>query len=293
MAVGQAHSLIHFIRKISDPGGTAGRTDRYLLEQYVVCGSDTAFSALVQRHGRMVLNVCRRMLGHAHDAEDAFQAVFLVLARKASTIHQPEAFGSWLHGVAYRTASKRESPPHAGEHTSRGCALPAGVECTSAFLPRDMQPILDEEISHLPERYRVPLILCYLEGHTQAEVAPRLGWPRGTVATRLSRSLDRLRTRFRRRGLLLPTGLLASALAPHCASAAVPRAACGCDGPRCVVLRKRRSGSRGWRFHLRDGTRKRSTHEHAREQTADGDVDCPDAWSDRFWSGGSMGAHAR
>src|SRR5262249_26855177 len=149
----------------------------------------------------MVLAVCRSVLRHAQDAEDACQATFLVLARKATTVRKPHSLAHWLHGVAYRLAARARAErdrPHDRRNTDRPPANPLD-ELTG----RELHQILHEELARLPESYRLPLILCYLEGEPQDEAARQLGWTVTTLKGRLNRSRNLLRRRLRRRGLAL------------------------------------------------------------------------------------------
>jgi RNA polymerase sigma factor (sigma-70 family) len=171
----------------------------------------------------MVLAVCRRVLRDAHDVEDAFQATFLVLVRNANSIARPELLGNWLYGVAYRTALKAKAAGARRREVERRAALPA-TEAAEDVAWADLRPVLDQEVSRLPEKYRVPFVLCYLEGRTNAEAARLLGCPKGTVLSRLAWARERLRSRLTRRGLVLSAGLLATLLARKAASAAVPPA---------------------------------------------------------------------
>ena len=168
-------------------------------------GSDAeaAFETLVRRHGPMVLGVCRHILDELHDAEDAFQATFLVLARKAGTIRDRRVLGRWLYEVAYRIAIR--SKTHSARrrtHEREGAemsAVAAGPEFDAAWI--ELRPVLHEEVNRLPEKYRTAVVLCYLEGRTNEEAAEMLQWPVGTVKGRLSRARDMLRSRLTRRGL--------------------------------------------------------------------------------------------
>jgi RNA polymerase sigma factor (sigma-70 family) len=196
--------------------------DPQLLERFLRRRDEAAFAALVRRHGPMVLAVCRRLLADAHDAEDAFQATFLVLARKASSLGRPERLGNWLYGVAYRTALKARS--HVARRRLREQPL-ADVPVAGGVADlvwRELRPILDEELERLPEKYRTPIILCYLEGVSKRDAARRLGWPEGTLSTRLHRARALLRGRLTRRGLALSAGVVSAALAQGAAPAAVP-----------------------------------------------------------------------
>jgi RNA polymerase sigma factor (sigma-70 family) len=198
----------------------AGLTDGQLLERFVRRREPAAAAALVQRHGPMVLGVCRRVLGNVHDAEDAFQATFLVLVRKAASIRGD--VGSWLHGVARRTAlNARASRAKRRERERSVLALP---EPAVADQPggRDLQPLLDREVSRLPEKYRTVLVLCGLGGQTGREAARQLGLPHGTVASRLARARALLAKRLARHGLALSGGALAAGLWPGATSACVP-----------------------------------------------------------------------
>jgi RNA polymerase sigma factor (sigma-70 family) len=210
-------------RRISDAGTVDGLTDADLLRRFATDRDQAAFATLVERHGPLVLSVCRRVLGTVQDAEDAFQATFLVLARKAGVIRDPGLLGNWLYGVASRIARKARvglSKRHMHEKQVR--MLPS-IEAPAAAVPDDVAPILDEELNRLPEKYRVALVLCYLEGKTNEEAARLLRWPTGTVKGRLARARDLLRNRLVRRGLRASALLLATFLAQARArAAAVP-----------------------------------------------------------------------
>jgi RNA polymerase sigma factor (sigma-70 family) len=169
----------------------------------------------------MVLGVCRRVLHDHHAAEDAWQATFLVLARKAGSLERPAALGPWLHGVALRTALKARALAARRHVCERRAATPE-AEPPDDLVWRDLRPVLDEAIGSLPEKYRVPFVLHYLEGRTVAAVARELGCPRGTVGTRLARARERLRSRLAGRGLALSAGVLGLALSRAAASAAPP-----------------------------------------------------------------------
>src|SRR6266404_3914775 len=184
-----------------------------LLERFAQQRDEAAFAGLVQRHGPQVLGLCRRILQHQQDAEDAFQATFLVLARKAGTISKRECVGSWLYSVAFRIAqrarAKRARLPVSEPNPPE---IPV-ADPTPDLLWRDLRPILDEEVNRLSPKYREPFHLCYFEGKTNEEAAEEIGCPLGTILSRLSRARDQLRARLKRRGITLSACLLVSFLA--------------------------------------------------------------------------------
>jgi RNA polymerase sigma-70 factor (ECF subfamily) len=182
-------------------------SDTQLLEFFVRWREEAAFAALVRRHGPMVLSVCRRVLRHAQDAEDAFQATFLVLAKKAHRLRQPKLLANWLYGVAYRTAlHARQRAAHRSAR-EREAASMTEAESNPVSEGPELRRLLDEELNHLPEKYRAPLVLCYLEGKTNEEAARMLGWPSGSISHRLARGRELLRERLAPRlGML--SGLL-------------------------------------------------------------------------------------
>jgi RNA polymerase sigma factor (sigma-70 family) len=194
----------------------AGLPDADLWDRYVRERDEAAFAALVGRHGPMVLGVCRRILRNRHDAEDAFQATFLVLVRKAASLRSPRTIANWLHGVARRTAlAARGSAP---ERQAREAAVPPRV-VTPDDPWDDLRPVLDQEITRLAEKYRIAVVLCDLEGKTRKEAARQLGWAEGTVASRLARGRGILAERLARRGF--GAAVLAAALAGEAAPAGV------------------------------------------------------------------------
>jgi RNA polymerase sigma factor (sigma-70 family) len=186
--------------------------DEQLLRRFVGEGDQSAFAALVQRHGPLVLGVCRSVLRHEHDAEDAFQTTFLTLARSAGSIRRPGALACWLHGVAARVACKaRTAAARRHLRESRAAQLPR-LDAHDEISWRELRGIFHEELAHLPEKYRAPLLLCYWEGKTGDEAAAQLGCPAGTLKERLGRARQLLRRRLSRRGLGLPAALLATLL---------------------------------------------------------------------------------
>jgi RNA polymerase sigma factor (sigma-70 family) len=192
------------------------------LDRFTAHGDENAFAAIIRRHGPMVWGVCTRTLGRAEDAEDAFQATFLVLVRKARSLAQPERLGPWLYGVAQRTAVKARCDALRRQAREAPAGDVPAAETTPAVVLSDLRPVLDEEIQRLPARYRTPFLLCYLEGLTNDEAALRLGCPKGTILSRLSRAREILRGRLARRGLGLTGAALATALSDTFGTAAVP-----------------------------------------------------------------------
>jgi RNA polymerase sigma factor (sigma-70 family) len=220
MATLQPHPLVRYVRALAAPSGTAGLSDAELLERFAAEGDEAAFAALVSRHGPLVLGACRRVLRHWHDAEDAFQATFLVLARRAGSVRL-RALSPWLHEVATRTALKARAQAARRRTCERRLPRSPSEVPAEDVVWRDLRPLLDEAIGRLPEKYRVPVVLCYLEGRTVAEVARQLGCPRGTVAARLARGRERLRARLFRRGVALSAAALVT-VTKGTASARVP-----------------------------------------------------------------------
>jgi RNA polymerase sigma factor (sigma-70 family) len=187
-------------------------SDGDLLARFVTERDGEAFAALVRRHGPMVLSVCRRVLRDRHDAEDAFQATFLVLAKKAGSVSNLRFLGAWLHGVAHRSALAARRAAAVRRKKESRIAEMALHEATSEGPPAELLSLLDRELTLLPERYRVPVVLCDLEGLTRKEAARRLGWREGTLAGRLFRARAILAKRMSRQGLSISGGLLAASL---------------------------------------------------------------------------------
>jgi RNA polymerase sigma factor (sigma-70 family) len=196
-----------------------GLTDGQLLGRFIATRDQTSFAALVRRHGPMVLGVCCRVLGDFHDAEDAFQATFLVLARRASSVLKRESVGCWLHGVAYHTALRAVSA--LGRRRSRERPMSdAPHPIVEPDEPRDWLPLLDRELALLPEQYRAAIVLCDLEGRTRKDAASLLAITEGTLSSRLARGRALLAKRLTNCGVVLSGGALAVALS-HEASAQV------------------------------------------------------------------------
>jgi RNA polymerase sigma factor (sigma-70 family) len=217
--------LTEFLRQLrgNEALRTLGeRTDDELLERFVTRQEEAAFAVLVQRHGPMVLGVCRHLLFNIQDVEDAFQATFVVLVSKAASIRSRTLLAGWLYRVAYRVAMRARV--HAARRRDREVA---GVETMAAepdaeAIDPQLRPLLHEELNRLPEKYRLLIVLCYLQGKTHEEAARQLACPIGTVKGRLARAREMLRPRLARRGLTLSAAALASALTLKSASATVP-----------------------------------------------------------------------
>jgi RNA polymerase sigma factor (sigma-70 family) len=227
MPSGQLGTLVAYLRRVAAPQDAAVAPDSLLVERFASRRDEAAFAALVQRHGPLVWGVCRRVLGHDPDAEDAFQATFLVLARKAGSIGRRASVRSWLYAVAYRVAVRARAAAARRRARERPVAEPPAAAASAPDPDQhEVRAILDEEVSRLPERQRLPVILCYLEGKTNDEAARELGCPRGTVATHLARARQRLRGRLARRGLALGAGAVAAPpVAPAALLDSTPRAA--------------------------------------------------------------------
>lgn len=201
-------------RRCSDGVG-----DGELLERFVALGDEVAFSALVTRYGSMVLGVCRRVIGNLHDAEDAFQATFLVLARKARSLREPNSLSNWLYGVAYRTALEARTKAVRLRVRERVLSEEPVVAGQHELDRIEIRAILDGEINRLPQRYRSPFVLCCLEGRTNEEAARLLCCPKGTILSRLAWARQRLRQRLTRRGVTLSVASLGTLWATEAASA--------------------------------------------------------------------------
>jgi RNA polymerase sigma factor (sigma-70 family) len=186
------------------PGDLADST---LVQRFVVDRDQGAFDALVRRHGQFVLNICRRVLGDAHSAEDAMQATFLILARKAAALDLQRPLASWLYMVAYHVALRLRAvlarQRRTDLHAARGRPAQLADEAVAELEVREIHQVLREELQHLPDQYRRPLALCYLDGQTHAEAARTIGMPRGSVAKRIGEALALLRERLLDRGITL------------------------------------------------------------------------------------------
>ena len=202
-------------------GAVGGLSDGKLLEQFAASRDEAVFEALLVRHGPMVWGVCHRILRDPNDAEDAFQATFLVLARKASSIAHREMVANWLYAVAYKTAVRARAMAARRRVRERQAAeMPEPVARVDER-PDDLLALLDQELSRLPATYRIPVVLCDLEGKTHKEAASQLGLPVGTLSSRLSRARAMLAKRLTRHGVSVSVGSLAVLMARD-ASATVP-----------------------------------------------------------------------
>lgn len=214
------NAVIQQLRSAADRD-RAGSTDGELLTRFLNQRDDDALAALVERHAPMVWGVCRRVLRNPHDAEDAFQATFLVLVRKAGTVMSRELLANWLYGVAHQTAARlRATAAKRGVREMQVKEMPEPAVAEARV--SELLPLLDQELSRLPEQFRVLVVLCDLEGKTRKEAARQLGCPEGTVASRLARARDLLAKRMARHGLAVSGGSLAAMLSQSVASAGVP-----------------------------------------------------------------------
>ncbi|OAI49973.1 hypothetical protein AYO44_05950 [Planctomycetaceae bacterium SCGC AG-212-F19] len=223
MATTALGTVLHNLRRFVLRQENATLTDGDLLERFVSGGDEAAFEMLLHRHGPMVFGACRRLLQNEPDVEDAFQATFLVLVRKAGTIRPRGMVGNWLYGVAHSTALKARAMRTKRSSKERELAARTLPQASSSTW-EDIEELLDQELKALPDKYRAPIVLCDLEGKSLKEAARDLGCPPATVGTRLARGRVMLARRLTRRGVTLSTGALAIALSQNMASAAVPTA---------------------------------------------------------------------
>lgn len=217
MAGGTLNGVGRQLERLFTSGTVTGLSEGQLLDRFVTRQDEAAFEALVARHGPMVLGVCRRMLRDPNDVDDAFQATFLVLVRKAGSLRQRELLGNWLYGVAFKIAVRARATV-SRRHASETPDVEGLAQRPSNGGP---EPALHEEVHHLPEKYRLPVVLCYLEGLTHDEAAARLSWPVGTVKGRLARARELLRSRLVRRGVTVASMAALPVLLSRDASAAV------------------------------------------------------------------------
>jgi RNA polymerase sigma factor (sigma-70 family) len=220
MAPTRGTLLLQHLRKLAAAQCASQLADRQLLQQFIADRDEAAFAALVQRHGALVLGVCRSVLHHQQDAEDVFQATFLVLARRAGSIRKQPSLSSWLHGVAFRlaTKAKRQADRRRDrEQQARQQRPPSHLDDLSW---RELRVVLHEELQRLPDKYRAPLLLCYWEGNTRDEAAAQLGWTRGTLKERLERARKLLQRRLTGRGLAPSAALIAALFSESAAQVA-------------------------------------------------------------------------
>ncbi len=229
-------SISRQIESLFDGGSIAGLSDNQLIERFNSgddAAREAAFAALVARHAAMVLRVCILIVGDRQHAEDAFQAVFLVLARKAVSIGDPDLLGTWLYGVSIRTARKararlarlrrNEESNTVGDQSGDVTRLveSAARSPLDAAIAREEAEAVHDEIDRLPILFRMPVVLCYFEGLSLDQAARRLEWPAGTVRSRLARAREKLRRGLIRRGVVPPAAAMAAALTPQSAATSV------------------------------------------------------------------------
>jgi RNA polymerase sigma factor (sigma-70 family) len=222
MTQAQPNSILDHIRHLVGSVPAEALTDGQLLERFLTDRDETAVGVLVRRHGPLVLGVCRRVLHDAHTAEDAFQATFLVLVRKAPSLDRGRPLGNFLYTVAYRVALRARANALRRQRCEEQAArsrLQTDDETTS---PSELVVALEAELHRLPERHRAPLVLCYLQGKTNEQAAQILGCPRGSMAARLDQARQRLRECLARRGFAVPSAGIATLLAGATTEAAVP-----------------------------------------------------------------------
>ncbi len=220
--------VVRHIRKLVGADAVRELSDTELLERFIADREERAFAALLRRHGPLVWSVCWQVLHHRQDAEDAFQATFLLLARQAASIRRTEAVPSWLYRVAYRVATKarvnmarqrfQERQVERGSRLSQPCHTVSPPEAEAAW--RELQAVLNEELERLPEKYRAPFLMCCLDGKTGPEAARQLGWKLGTLTSRLTEARRLLQRRLARRGVMLSAVLAAATVARQGAAVA-------------------------------------------------------------------------
>ncbi len=213
MAAGESRPLAQQLERLWSSGTVSGLSDAELVKRFTGSkgpAAEQAFEALLGRHGPMVLGVCRHILRRPQDVDDAFQATFLVLVRKAGSIRVDESLGPWLYGVAYKTATRARSKVARQRLEDMDDLEATAADAAGGAFAWEIRPMLHEELNRLPEKYRSPIVLCHLEGRSHEEAAQLLAWPVGTLSGRLSRGRQLLRDRLERRGLTASAGLLAA-----------------------------------------------------------------------------------
>ncbi len=221
MATSGTGTIIQHLRRMVLRADGAGMTDGQLLREFVLHRDAAAFESLVRRHGPMVLGVCRRILHDTHDAEDAFQSTFLVLAHKAASVSPPEMIGNWLYGVAQTTAVRLRASKAKRRVRERQVADMPEPKAEPNDFQDNLLHVLDEELAWLPNKYRLPIVLCDLEGRSRREVAQQLKIPEGTLSSRLTTGRRMLAKRLSRHGLAVSGGMLAAAVSQNLTSACV------------------------------------------------------------------------
>jgi RNA polymerase sigma factor (sigma-70 family) len=211
--------MLRSLRHMCETHGALDLTDGQLLQRFLAQRDEAAFTILVQRHGPMVLGVCRRVLGDAHGAEDSCQATFMVLVRRAASISCTGSLTSWLYTVAQRIATKARAQTAARHRRERRWQGMPRTDRLDDLTWQELRSVLDEEIARLPERYRAPIVNCYFEGKSYDQAAQDLGWPKSSLASRLCRARELLRQQLTRRGIALTAGMLAAALGEKAAGA--------------------------------------------------------------------------
>ncbi|HWY88477.1 MAG TPA: sigma-70 family RNA polymerase sigma factor, partial [Gemmataceae bacterium] len=214
--------VLQYLRTVFQNPADRDLTDAELLRRFLTHREETAFALLVQRHGAMVLSVCRRVLGDAHGAEDSLQATFIVLSRRAASIRCTGSLANWLYGVAQRIALKAKTQMTARRRRERPLTDTPSAEALDNASLKELRTILDEEIARLADKYRAPIVLCYFEDKSYDQAARELGWSKSSLAKRLTRARELLRRQLVRRGLALSAGVLATGLCAKVAGAHVP-----------------------------------------------------------------------
>jgi RNA polymerase sigma factor (sigma-70 family) len=236
MKAGQFDRVLRHIHRMIGRPPANGLTDRHLLEQFACRHDESAFATLVERHAGLVYGVCWRVLRHREDAEDAFQASFLVLARKAASISWRDSVGSWLYQVAYRIAAEMRIKTTRRRIHERQARDMQTRDATNKDARQELAQVIDEELHQLPEKYRAPLLLCYLEGETTDQAARHLGWSLRTLERRLEQGRKMLRGRLSRNGITLSAALLAVQLLKTSAEAGIPAGLVGATAQGAVGL---------------------------------------------------------
>lgn len=219
MPAAQSRPILQFLRRLVGQSLSPEGSDRFLVERFIASKDEAAFAVLFERHSALVFSVCRSVLRNEHDAEDALQATFLILARQASTIRKRDSIASWLHGVAFRTAMKLRRSQAARRRREQAEHPSVMAQPVLEAALHEIQTILHEEIERLPAKLSLPFVICCLQGKSRTEAASELGWKEGTVAGRVAQARSLLETRLKRRGVALTAALTALAVSPGGVSA--------------------------------------------------------------------------